>query len=137
MKLTANKNLPAARQKAWAIIDEQAEAARMRFITPGAGQAMEYQATEAEGRKFVANNYQGYSAEEYPFMEAERLAIELATGQPTSPEQIAHIIITQANAWIYAGSEIKRLRREAKIKIEKATSLEEIELYTNVDWPTP
>jgi predicted RNA-binding Zn ribbon-like protein len=47
------EELAAAKASAAAEVDADAEAARLRFITPGAGQSLEYAATEAEARAFV------------------------------------------------------------------------------------
>lgn len=129
--------VPLAALKAQALreVDEMAEIARLRFITGGAGQALEYQQTEVEARAFLAQPDQSIAA--FPFLKAELDAIEATTGQAFEPYLIATNVVTQAEAWRVAGSEIKRLRRAAKLAIDAATTPEQIEQAKNIAWPQP
>jgi hypothetical protein len=115
--------------------DQAAELARLRFITGGAGQALEYQQTEAEARAWSAAPSPALA--DFPFLKAEVDAIAEATGQAPDPAVVAASVVAQADAWKLAGSEIKRLRRAAKLTIEAATTPEEIAAAQVVPWPSP
>lgn len=120
--------LEKAKAAAAARVDRQAEAARAAWLTPGAGQAMEYLSTEAEARRFVASGGAG----DYPFLAAELQA----KGTGTLAE-IAAEVIALADAWTAAGAEIKRLRRSAKMAIEAAETHEAVAAAAAVAWPLP
>lgn len=109
-------------------IDAAAEVARRRFITIGAGQAMEYMATEAEARDFEAGG-----AGPWPFLDAEREAL----GEGTTLAQVSAAVLAQVDAWKAAGGEIKRLRRAAKMAIEAAATPAAVASATVVAWPAP
>lgn len=114
-------------------VNHQAEAARLRVITPGAGQALEYQATEADARAFLAADLPDLA--DYPFLEAEVDAIEDATGVLPAVETVAAEVIAQAEAWRTAGSAIKRLRRAAILAIEAAGTEAAARAAAQVAWP--
>lgn len=116
-------------------VDDAAEHARLAFITGGAGQALEYQQTEWEARAWVAALEPDLV--DYPFLKAEVDAIAGVTGQAVEPATVASSVMAQAEAWREAGSQIKRLRRTAKLAIDAATTVEEIEQARNIAWPQP
>lgn len=139
MRFELGAGLAQVKAKALAKIDSDAEAARLRFVTPGAGQAMEYQATEAEARRYAAAGFPvPLDSAAYPFLWAEVSAQESArAGAVVDPRSIAELIVAQADQWVAIGSEIKRLRREAKLRIEIATTVAEVRQAENVSWPAP
>lgn len=116
-------------------VDAEAEIARQRYVTPGAGQALEYQATEAEARAYLAAV--NPTAADYPFVVAEAEAIAAATGTAPPLAAVAQDIIAQASAWAAIGSAIKTLRRTAKLRIEAATTPAEARAAAIVVWPAP
>lgn len=118
-------------------VDRAAETARLRFLTPGSGQALEYQATEVEARAYAAAGYLEFDPETYPFLQAERLAVQAATGALPEAQATAQAVIAQADAWRQAGSAIKAFRRAAKLRIEAATAQAEIQAALQITWPTP
>jgi hypothetical protein len=121
------ESLAEVRAGALAEIDAGAEVARGAFITRGAGQAMEYLATEAEARAFDAG-----APGPFPFLEAERDAL----GGTVTLAQVSAAVVAQANAWAVVGSTIKRVRRGAKMRVEAATTVEEIAVaLADVEWP--
>lgn len=124
---------PLADQKAAAMVavDTAAEAARLRYITPGAGQALEYVATETEARAYGAAV--SPVAADYPYLAAE----VAAQGGAVSMADVAAAVIAQADAWRPAGALIKELRRGAKIAIAAATTPAGIAAAAQVTWPTP
>jgi hypothetical protein len=125
--------LEAVKAAAMAKVDRVAEARRQQHITPGPGQALEYQATEAEARRWKPGD--GFAG--YPFMRAEADAIEDATGTRPSAAEVASAIIMQADAWAQIGARIKRRRRAAKMKIEAATTEDEVRVLVEVVWDDP
>jgi hypothetical protein len=127
------EELAAAKATASAEIDADAEAARLRFITPGAGQSLEYAATEAEARAFVAAGGTG-EPEAYPWLNAERLA----AGGTATVAQVAQQVLALADAWRASGAEIKRIRRAAKLQVEAATTIAAVRAaLAGTDWPQP
>jgi hypothetical protein len=125
--------LEAVKAAAMAKVDRIAEARRQQHITPGPGQALEYQATEAEARRWRPGD--GFAG--YPFMRAEADAVEDATGTRPSAAEVAAAIIMQADAWAQIGARIKRRRRAAKMKIEAATTEDEVRVLVEVLWDDP
>jgi hypothetical protein len=116
-------------------VDRHAEQARLRFISPGAGQALEYQATEREARDYL--DALTPDLDDFPFLAAEVDAIHDTSGVRPDPVAIAQMVVGQAQAWAGAGSLIKRLRRAAKMAIENATTVEEVNAATTIAWPEP
>ena len=127
------EELVAAKAAAAAEVDAAAEAARLRFITPGAGQSLEYAATEAEARAFVAANGAG-DPDDWPWINAERLA----AGGAATMAQVAQQVLALADAWRATGAEIKRVRRAAKLQVEAATTIAAVRAaVTGAAWPQP
>ena len=124
--------LAAAKVEAAAQVDTAAEAARLLFITPGSGQSMEYVATEAEARAFVAAPTENPA--DWPWLNAERLA----SGGTMTVAQIAQQVLEMANAWRSVGAEIKRTRRAAKVAIESAATIGAVrDIVAAVEGPMP
>lgn len=108
-------------------LDGAAEAARLRYITPGAGQALTYQRKEAEARDHVAGG-----AGPWPILEAEAAA----TGRTQA--DLATEIIAQADAWAGVAARIEALRAGAKAAI--AAAPDHATAQAAVDglvWPEP
>lgn len=116
---------------AW--VDKAAEAERQKYVTPGAGQALEYRATEDEARRWQP----GETLAGYPFLAAEADAMESALGVRPADADVVATVIAQADAWVSVGSRIKRLRREAKMRIEAAATEDEVRAAVNVSWEPP
>jgi hypothetical protein len=105
-------------------IDEDAEACRARFITPGAGQAMTYLRKEMEARLWHAEA----PVSSYPFLAAEAEA----TGKPIA--ELVAIVVAAADAWAVTGAAIEAARRKAKLALAAAGNLAEIAAAAAVDW---
>jgi len=134
MRLDLGPSLADAKAAALARVDAEAEAARLRFITAGAGQALEYQATEAQARAYLAAAAPVLA--DYPFLAAEVQAVDIATGTAPAASAVAAEIVAQADAWGAVGSAIKALRRAAKLRIEAATTHAEVRAAALIVWPT-
>lgn len=132
MRLDLGESLSEVRAKALSTIDRQAEAARLRYVTPGAGQAMEYTATEAEARRWVT----GESLAGYPFLAAEANAMAAVSGTAPEPAALVTIVLAQAALWAEFGSAIKQIRREAKMAVQVATTVAQIRaILAGLVWP--
>jgi len=125
-------SLAAAKVAAIARVDAEAEQARLRLITPGAGQALEYQATEAEALRLLGDPSPDPTS--YPFLVAEASAQGLTTEADLA--LVADQVLAAAAAWRSGGAEIKRLRRSAKLAIAVAASPTEVREAANVIWPS-
>jgi hypothetical protein len=127
------------RASAMAQVDQAAERARLRWITPGAGQAMEYLQTEGEARAYLAAGAPAEPAAGlYPFLRAEQEASAEAGLPAASFTAIAERVVLAADAWAAAGAAIKALRRTAKMRIELAETAEEAwAIAGEISWPAP
>jgi len=106
-------------------IDSHAESTRLRFITPGAGQAMEYQESYAQARVKKAN-----PSAVVPMVAADRKAgmKNPLTQQPIqSDDEAADVIIFMYEQWLLVGAAIREIRLKAKVDIDAATTPEEVE----------
>lgn len=117
------------RARASAEVDASAEAARGRWITTGAGQAMEYLLTEQEARAYEAGE-EG----PFPLLEAE---LDARGGTVLTLSDVAAEVLVLAGAWRMAAAEIKRRRRAAKLAIEAADTPAKVARAADVAWPAP
>ena len=126
----ATSKLVAARQ-----IDAQAEATRLLFLTPGSGQALEYTATESDAKRAIATG--GLLAPaDYPWLAAEQAAMA-AAGQQVNIGQVAQGVLATMAGWAQVGAQIKRIRRTAKLQIDAAASVADVNAACVVTWPHP
>lgn len=126
MKLNLVKNLDAIRDAACSYVDEQAELARRRYVTPGAGQAMVYLQKRQEAEAVCAN----------PAIDpahVPHIAAEAATYGITLLDQAA-VVLTMSEAWAVASTAIEMKRLTTKDAIREATSVFAIDQLKNVDW---
>lgn len=86
-------------------IDSAAETCRLRYITPGAGQAMTYE-----------QKYREALAGDGPLLQAEAVALDKTVSEVASEVLAAHA------AWQVAGSHIEALRLKAKADVRAAES---------------
>lgn len=99
-----------ARAAAKRTIDEAAEEARQRYLTPGAGQALEYEAVYAEALRYVAAK-----AGPYPMLQAD---VDAGTAEDLA--EAAAVVITTRQEWEQAGAIIRSLRLAGKRQIDEA-----------------
>jgi hypothetical protein len=114
--------LAEARAHAQRAIDEAAERARTKYITPGSGQAMEYQAALAEAQRRVANNGGGG---QYRMLQADVDAgtIHPVTGLPVANlDEAADAVLIMYGAWEHVGSMIRAVRLGGKAQVAQATT---------------
>ncbi|MBX3536422.1 MAG: hypothetical protein KF735_02190 [Chelatococcus sp.] len=109
-----------------AMVDRQAEAERGRYITPGAGQAMTYQAKADEARRFIDTAGDG----DYPLLTAEVGVTGATIGD------VAAVVLGMHGQWQLVGAHIERARLSAKAAIEAAED-EAAARAVVPDWPSP
>lgn len=136
MRFDLRADLTLAKQQATMQIDQQAEAARLQFLTPGSGQAMEYAATEQEALK-AKDAADPLNPDDYPWLKAEQDALA-AAGQTATLRDVVNAVLAQREAWYQAGVAIKEIRRGAKMKVDAAQTAAEVQdILAGLSWPTP
>jgi hypothetical protein len=106
-------------------VDSHAESTRLRFITNGAGQAMEYQESYAQAKVKKAN-----PSAAVPMVAADRKAgmkNPLTNQVIQSDDEAADVIIFMYEQWLLVGAAIREIRLKAKVDIDAATTPEEVE----------
>ena len=127
-------DLGAAKLAACAAIDAEAERRRMLLLTPGEGQALEYQHTAEEAARAVAAA-DPLDPVAYPFLAAEQQAL-LATVGEVSLRDVALAVLTDKAAWLAYGAAIKAARRRAKLLIREAGDAAGVaEAAAGAAWP--
>jgi hypothetical protein len=124
------------RNAALANVDAMAEGARLLWITGGAGQAAEYEATWQDAVAAAAAP-DPLDPAQFPWLTAEVDALADA-GQTVSLRDIVTQVQQLRTAWTAAGSQIKRLRRSAKLRLAAAQTADEISaIMAGLNWPRP
>jgi len=126
MKLKLEKPLEDIKNMAKKAIDEQAEKVRLKFITPGDGQAMVYIAKEGEAKAYLANQDINHTL--IPHVVTE------AINNNSTLEDAANLIMTKANGWREVSSSIEDKRMQAKKAVDEATTTSEIAAAQNIVW---
>lgn len=122
------RDLATVKSESKARIDREAEAARLQYITDGAGQALEYQEAAEEAVRYAATGGAGA----YPMLQAS-----VDAGEAADLAAAAALITSRENAWATIGANIRRLRLTAKRGIEAATTVEQVQAAATVTWPCP
>lgn len=115
-------------------IDASAEEQRVRFITSGAGQAMEYQEALAQARACLAGE-----PEPFPMLEADVAAgtIDPRTGEPVADvAQAADLVVFNYEQWVAVGSTIREARLGAKVAVRAAETRATKQAAAMIDWAT-
>lgn len=107
-------------------IDANAELARLRYITPGAGQALEYQEASDEASRYVITNGAGA----YPMLQAS-----VNAGEAPDLATAASIISAREAAWASIGAQIRQLRIAGKLAVDAAQTPDAIAAASNVVFP--
>lgn len=118
-------------------LDAHAERLRLGIITPGAGQALEYQEAQVQAAAAL-KAASSATAEKYPMLAATvGIDIDPETGKPaTDVLGVARSVQAARGVWVKMGPAIRTARRKAKAQIRAAASLEDAEhAYLAVCWP--
>ena len=102
------------------LIDNLSEAQRTVYITPGAGQSLTYQEKSEEASDYIAAG-SPVDLTPYPFIQGE----VNATGKTAAVA--SNDILAAQSLWITKGSLIEEHRIKAKIDINAATTLTDID----------
>jgi hypothetical protein len=109
------------------MIDNAAEAERLKYITMGAGQALEYQRVAEEARRFWLDN----TTNDFPMLQAS-----VDAGEANDLAEAAELVSSKDAAWQSIGAEIRRIRLAAKIALDEAETVEAVAAaYDNIVWP--
>lgn len=119
--------LPDIKAALKAQVDAAAERERARYITPGAGQAMTYQAKADEARRLAGDPSPGPA--DYPLLSAE-VGI-------TAPDlaSVGAVVLAAYQAWQMIGAAIEGARLGAKQAIELAEDEATARAAAEVVWP--
>lgn len=108
-------------------IDTDAEAARLRYITGGSGQAMTYQQKAQEAAAAILDP--APDPDTYPLLKAE-----IGITAPTLAE-VAAVVNDAYQAWRVVGAAIEALRLGGKAAVAAASTPEAIQSATEIAWP--
>ncbi|MGX5775541.1 hypothetical protein [Methylorubrum zatmanii] len=120
-------------------VDAQAELERARWLTPGAGQAMEYQEVRAQGQAALAAGTKA-TAERFPMLAATiGIDIDPETKAPaTDILGVARSVVAAGEAWAAIGTHIRVVRLRGKAAIEAATTIDAARAaFEEIDWSLP
>lgn len=121
-------------------IDAEAERLRLLCITPGAGQAMEYQQAQVEAYDALAAADAGKAvdASAFPMLSATvGVDIDPQTGaKATDVLGVARSVKAAFTAWLAYGAAIKGGRVNGKAKVEAAATVADaVAVATAIAWP--
>lgn len=112
-----------------ASVDADAESERLKYITPGVGQAMTYAEKAAQAKAALAT--EDPQPADYPMLAAE-IGISGAT-----LADVAGIVASAHQQWIVIGAAIEGVRLRAKAEIGTATTSEEAQaVIAAIVWPS-
>ena len=120
-----------------ALVDRKAEAMREGLMTPGIGQAMEYQEAQAEAAAALSAPSNA-SAVLYPMLAASiGVDIDPSTKAPaTDVLGVARAVNATHDAWVTAGAAIRKARLGGKAAIDAAgTVAAAAAAYSAIVWP--
>lgn len=132
--LPVERPLAEAKEEAKGIVDSAAEAARLRYITPGAAQAMVYQQKAAEARMLQAGG-----AGPFPHLAAEvGITAKLGGGLAISEAEVAEVVLATEAQWLLVSAAIETVRLTAKRAITLAENEAEVDAaLAAIEWPAP
>lgn len=116
-------SIPSMQAEAYAAIDAQAGATRLKYITDVAGQSETYLTKATDATNYKAAAYPSASIVNYPMVQAEAKAIYGATPTPAQYQAAADGILAQQAQWITLAANIEQQRRGGKIAVGNATTV--------------
>jgi len=133
----ADDALDRLKQRAKRTVDIRAEEARQAWVTPGSGQAFEYDLVAAEAHRLLGRGEGDAPFRDYPLLAAE-YTVRAAAGIPRSFRDLAEAVMARRGAFTVAIADIRQARLEAKLRIDAATDARQIEeALAGVEWPRP
>ena len=117
--------LEVVKDRALTRIDAAAEAERVKYLTPGSGQAMVYQQKQAEAHAWQTN-----PSGTYPHLSAE-IGITGAT-----LAEVAQTVLAMEAGWTHVSAAIEGTRLAAKAVVRLCKTPEEVEqTVAGITWP--
>ncbi|SFM82776.1 hypothetical protein [Methylobacterium pseudosasicola] len=119
-------------------IDDQAESLRLKLITPGSGQAMEYQEAYSQAQAVLTATGTVKPAD-YPMLAATiGVDFDPDTGKPaTDVLGVARSVKAAYEAYLEAGAAIRGVRLGAKVEIEAASDVDlALAVFSAIAWPS-
>lgn len=107
-----------------AVVNTNAGAFRLRFITDVPGQQASYLTKEEEAKAWTA----GADMVDFPFLAAEAEY----TGMPVA--DIAALVLATASAWRNLAAKIEGRRRGAMVELAAATNIAQLVRAASIDW---
>lgn len=133
----ADDALARLKRRATGSIDTWAEQARMAWVTPGSGQAFEYELVAAEAQRLLDRGEGDAPFEDYPLLAAEYTA-RAAVGRTRSFTELARAVVGRRRDCALALASIRQTRMEAKLRIDAATDARQIDdALAGVEWLRP
>ena len=124
MIISAGRSLDRYKAELTRKIDASAETTRLRFITPGSGQAMVYQEKLRQAYAYLLDaNSESFS----------HIHLEAAAAGVT-PEVMAQTIIQKAEMWREVSAVIEATRFSAKAAVESAANFAGADAAGSVNW---
>lgn len=120
-------------------IDVTAESLRARLMTPGVGQAMEYQEAQAQAQAALKASSSA-TAVKYPMLAASiGIDVDPSTGEKaTDVLGVARSVDAARSAWLLIGAHIRATRLAAKTAIAAAGDIAAATAaYNAADWTLP
>lgn len=117
-------------------IDDRAEALRLTLITPGSGQAMEYQEAYSQAVAALADPAKATAAR-FPMLAVTvGSEIDPQTGAPAVDVLgVARSVAAGYDAYLVAGAAIRGVRLNGKVKVGQAASVADAEAaFAAIDW---
>ncbi|MGX5719943.1 hypothetical protein [Shinella zoogloeoides] len=109
-------------------IDEAAELARLKYITPGSGQAMTYAEKATQARECLAAT--DPLEADYPLLAAE---VEITASTLAG---VAAVVVAAHSAWIGIGAAIEGTRLQAKAAVDAAEDAATVHAVADaIVWP--
>lgn len=128
-----------ARVSALTTVDADAETARHRFITPGDGQVLTYDAKRREAEAWAADD--APDPANYPWARAHAARLKGVAEADVTVAQCQAVIdewTARVAAWVTAGIEIEHVREGAKDAINIAADIAAIDtVLDGLVWPAP
>lgn len=120
-------------------IDRDAEAARLRFVTPGSGMAMTYIEKFAQAQGVQAMGETAANELSQPNREAQFPILAASVGiEADTLWGVAQLVLQKYTMFAHAAHHIERARLFGKRAVRAALSADEVRAsYEAVTWPTP
>lgn len=130
--------LGVVKERLKAAVDTDAEAQRGAFLTPGSGQAAEYQEAQVQAAAALKSPSNA-TATRYPMLAATiGIDIDPETGRPAEDVLgVARCIQVAREAWVSIGPKIRATRLQGKASIAEADTVDgALAAYSSIIWPS-